>query len=152
MESIKNRNRAYFNIIEKLPQKKQLIYQIICEEKKVSAWQISIKYMLPINEVVGRITELKERCLIEENGSFENVNSRQKNTAYSAIKEVDEIRRRINLKYAGLKNNYDMMTNDYLLGMSVFSKEILEKERKKIKNKIENLEQTLKLLKGPVSL
>ena len=69
MESTKNRNDAYVSILEKLPQKKQLIFQLVKENSPCTAWEISEKYMLPINEVVGRISDLKNDFLLVESGS-----------------------------------------------------------------------------------
>jgi len=142
--SIKNRNESYVNLLEKLPKKRQLIYQLISETPGITAQQISIKHFLPINEITGRITELKEMCLIEEWGESENQHSGQANTGYRAIKNRSEIINRINLKYAEIMGIKDALVSDYHNGLSVYTRNMIVKEIKKQDKRIAVLENTLK--------
>jgi len=133
-------------VIEKLPQKRQLIYQIIAEHKGITAQQISEKYLIPINEVVGRISELKERCLVEEYGSVDNNYSGHKNTVYRAIKNRSEIIDRVNIKYAAITTIKDALTRDLIRDLSPYSKELLSKQLYREDKRIKVLEQTLELI------
>ena len=146
MESIKNRNESYKNIASKLPSKRQQIYMIITNHECISAQQIKAKYMFPINEISGRITELKERCLIEEAGSVSSPHSRHSNTLYRTVKSRSEIISRINMKYAAVTNIKDALVRDYHRGLSPYGADLLRKQIARENEKIKVLEQTLKIL------
>ena len=146
MESIKNRNESYENIASKLPSKRQQIYMIISNHECISAQQIKAKYMFPMNEISGRITELKERCLIEEAGSISNRYSKHSNTLYRVVKSRSDIIDRINIKYAAITNIKDALVRDYRRGLSPYGTEILTKQIARENEKIKVLEQTLKIL------
>lgn len=139
--SIRNRNDAYVSIIESLPEKEQLIFQLIRENSPCSSWDVSEKYLIPINEVTGRITGLKNSCLIVEEGSKENRWTKRNNTLYRAVKSVEERINLINAKFLLLRDKKDKLINDYNLGLSCLTKEIIKKELDKINKQINSLDK-----------
>ena len=64
MTSIQTRNQAYRNIASRIPAKRKRIYEIIVSHMHgITAQEISLRYNIPINQITGRITELKD-CLL----------------------------------------------------------------------------------------
>lgn len=141
MNAIKNRNESYVAILEKLPQKKQLILQLIKQNAPCSATDISEKYLIPINEVVARITDLKNEFLVTEAGSKLNSYTKKQNTLYKAVLSFDTRIDLINAHFVNLREKKDSLINDFILGLSDFGKEILKKEIEKINNQIKALER-----------
>lgn len=140
--SIENRNNSFALVSEKLSKKRKMILSFIKENEPCTSQEIVDKYWLTINEVSGRITELKEMCLITEQGSKKNTHSKCLNTVYVSVKNEDERIDLINLKYQELIDNRDAIIRDYQKGISEFSRAVLDKEIKKIKGKISRLEKS----------
>jgi hypothetical protein len=138
--STSNRNTAYYSIIEKLPEKRKLIFELIQENKICTAQELAEKYMLPINEITGRITELKNMCLVVEHGSKENRWTKHNNTAYQVVSKTDRIEI-INKKFIEYRDSKDKLINDYNLNLSSLSKKLLKKEINKLQSKINYLEK-----------
>lgn len=141
--SIKNRNKAYASIIESLADKEQLIFQLIKENSPCSSWDISEKYLIPINEVTGRITALKNACLIVEDGSKENRWTHRSNTLYKAVISIDERIDFINKKFVSLRDKKDKLVNDSNLGLSALTTDLIKKELDKINKQINSLTKIL---------
>jgi len=142
--AIQNRNIAFFNIVEKLPAKRQLIFKLIKKHEPCTLEEICDKYGLK-RTVSGRLTELKNDCLILEHGSKKSNSSKTMNTIYRTISNPNERINLINLKYAELRDKKDALINDFNLGMSQISRNILDKELVKINTKINNLEKVLEV-------
>lgn len=141
--AIQNRNESYFKIIDNLPQKRQLIYQIIKEIQPCTLSEIQEKYLIPPNEISGRITELKNAFLISETGSKKNRWTGHKNTIYSAVVDLNTRIDLINLEYSKLIESKDKLLNDYHQNISDLSKEMIERSINKIQSKIKGLENIL---------
>lgn len=141
--SIRNRNDSYVAVIEKLPEKKQLIFQLIKENSPCTAWEISEKYLLPINEVVGRISDLKNECLLIEKGSRLNRYTNKQNTLYKAVNSFDERIDLVNARFTILRDTKDKLVNDYNLGLSKLTKELIKKQLNKINKQINSLTKIL---------
>ncbi|MBS9774737.1 MAG: hypothetical protein KGV59_06235 [Tenacibaculum sp.] len=88
--AVQNRNTSFKEVADKLPKKRKLIYNLIKENEPCTRIDLSVKYNIPINEVSGRFTELKEECLIVEVGSKTNNISKKENTTYRVVKSKDE--------------------------------------------------------------
>jgi hypothetical protein len=146
MESIKNRNDAYVLILERLPQKKQLIFQLVKENSPCTAWEISEKYMLPINEVVGRISDLKNDFLLVESGSKTNQYTKKQNTLYRTVNTINERIDLINATFVVLRDNKSKLESDYHLGISQLTKEMVKKEIAKIKSQINSLSRIIECI------
>lgn len=140
--AIQNRNLAFVNIIDKLPQKRQLIYKLIKKHEPCTLEEICNIYGFN-RTVSGRLTELKNACLILEHGSKVSESSNNKCTVYKTVSNPNERINLINLSYADLVEKKDSLINDYNLGMSQFSRDLLDKELVKINSKIKNLEKIL---------
>ena len=89
--SIQNRNTSYRNIINKIPNKRKQIYEIILKYNGITAQEISNLYRLPINQITGRITELKDMCFIKEGKLHVNHESGNYCTSYVAVKKTEEL-------------------------------------------------------------
>lgn len=139
--SVSNRNEAYHSIIEKIPEKRKLIFELIKENNISTAQELSEKYLIPINEITGRITELKEMCLIKEFGSKENKWTKHNNTSYQVVGSDSERIDLINLKFVEYREIRDNLVNDSNLNLSHISKKLLRKELNSIQKKINNLEK-----------
>lgn len=141
--SIRNRNQSFQSIISDLPERRQYIFKFIEKYPNVSAQEISERTMLPINEITGRITELKSTFLIVENGDRENKFTHKKNTVYRAVQNVDERIDLVNAAFIRLREMKEKLENDFHLGVSVFSRKLIEKEVTKIKARIHSLDKVL---------
>lgn len=139
--STENRNAAYLSIIEKLPQKKQLIFQLIKENEPCTACQVSDKYMIPINEVVARITDLKNDFLLIEAGSATNKYTSKANTLYKTVKTTEQRINIVNKAFVVLRDARDKYVNDYRLGLSSLTKSFVKKKLNKINKQIKLLEE-----------
>lgn len=141
--SIQNRNASFFSILNDLPQKKQLILKLFDENPPSTSQEIHEKYMIPINEVVARVSELKNVFLLIEVGSKENRWTGKSNTKYRTLRNVNERIDLINEKFVELRDQKDKLINDYNLGLSEYTKSIVEKRIKAITTKINRLEKVL---------
>ena len=131
-----NRNKAYFEITEKLNKKCQLILELIKENKGITRQELSDKYCIPINEVSGRITELEKMCLIHATRSSKNSITNKLNTVYEAIRGERLIIEMRNQKAQELIDIRNGMVNDYILGMSPHTKALIENEKRKIEKEL----------------
>ena len=131
-----NRNNAYFEILETLPKKCQLILELIKENKGITRQELSDKYMIPINEVSGRITELEKMCLISAVGSSKNSTTNKSNTIYVAIKDLNTITNMRNERAQELIDENNSLINDFILLKSTLSKSILNKRIRKNKKEL----------------
>jgi len=126
--SIENRNESYFSIAEKLPQKRKTIFICIRKSEPCTALEISQNYNIPINEVVGRISELKNAFLIYECGSKFNLHTGKKNTLYSPVKNLDQQIDLINQRFVELRSQKEQFERDFHLGISTLTRDLILKE------------------------
>ncbi len=143
MESIANRNDAYKSIIDKLPERRKYIFQLIQEHPNSTAWDLANLTMLPFNQVAARITELKELCLIEETGSKIDSYTKKKNTTYKTISSLNERIELINKTFVQLRDDKSKLESDYRSGVSNLTKNLVQKRIKGIKNQISSLSKFL---------
>lgn len=141
--SIGNRNDAYFKIIDSLPEKRKQIFKMYEENYPCSRQDISEKYLIPINEVSGRTTELSNSFYLVQNGSKENRWTGKKNTTYRPVKDMNERIDLINARFVFLRDKKDKIVNDFNLGVSEFTREIIKNEIKKINSQINLLTKIL---------
>src|SRR5690606_31554829 len=114
--SVHNRNQAFTAIAAQLPEKRQRVFQMILRHPNITAQELSQKTMLPINEITGRITELKNAFLVVEIGSKRNRYSNKKNTAYRVVHSVDERIDLINAAFIRLREQREKLESDYHAG------------------------------------
>lgn len=142
--SIKNRNEAY-KMIGNLSEKRTLIWKVILENPNITIQMIAYKLGVPINEVSGRVTELKERFLIKEIGSrYEQ--SKTKHTCYDIIVDNSERIHLINLRYIELRTQKEDILSDYFFNKKEVTRQILKKELNRISKKITALDKVCKSL------
>lgn len=149
--STSNRNQAFVAISAHLPEKRQRVFQLILRHTNITAQELAQKTMLPINEITGRITELKNAFLIVETGSKTNRHSNKKNTAYRVVNSVDE---RVDLIYDALTRLHVQrwaLESDSGLDVSELSLSLIQKEILKIKSRQRALEKILEQIE-PVSI
>lgn len=140
--AIQNRNEAFHINTEKLSLRRKTVYKIIKTYGLVSAQQIKDKMRLGVNQVSGRITELKEMFLIKEEGSVLNRNTNVRNTLY-AVTTKDEQVDLVNARYQELVDEKKSLENDYHLGVSEYGLEAIKNRIKKIDKKINVLSKIL---------
>ena len=143
--SIQNRNTSYRNIINKIPNKRKRIYEIILKHNGITAQEISNLYRLPINQITGRITELKDMCFIKESVLHINHQSGNYCTSYVAVKKTEEFMFLTNAKYSALVNMKKSLEFDYHYGLSEYTMKYIKKELKKIESKITRLDTLQKI-------
>lgn len=137
--SIKNRNTAFSEIIGELSEKRKYIFQFIQANPNHTTQSIAEQLLLPINEVTGRITELKDACLIIESGSNTNSYTRKQNTTYIVVDDMDQRTDLINKRFVYYRDIIDKLENDSNLGISTLSKSIIKREILKYNRKINQL-------------
>jgi hypothetical protein len=136
------RNDAYLKILDTLPKKRQLVYQMINEKQPCTPQQICEKYYFKFNEIAPRFTELRESGYIIEAGKQTNSRSKHKNTSYKISTESERIDF-INKKFVELRDKKDKLINDRILGLSGLTLGLIEKEINKINIQIKNLDNGL---------
>ena len=141
MKSIYTRNKSYINISNRIPAKRKRIYEIIVSNMQgITAQEISIRYNIPINQITGRITELKDMCFIKEGKmTFNNL------THNYCITDNDEFLDLTNKKYIQLLDKQSALISDHLNNFSKYTKDFIKKELLKIEKKIKQLSETQKL-------
>lgn len=137
--SILNRNKSYHQIKDDLPSKRRKIFDIIEKHNGITAQEISLRYNYPINQVSGRITELKDLCFIKECGTELNPFTRTYNTRYDIIKDLDEFNQLNREKYVELRDKKDSLIRDYQQSLSPYTMEYVKNEIRKIDKKIDKL-------------
>tara|TARA_R110002096_G_scaffold423748_1_gene631197 strand:+ start:2364 stop:2732 length:369 start_codon:yes stop_codon:yes gene_type:complete len=115
--AIQNRNQSFFNSVEKMSLRRKTVYKIIEQYGLITSQQIKEKMKLGINQISGRVTELKQMCLVVEGGSFVNEKSNVHNTLWRLVKSEERINL-INARYAALVDEQKQLENDYHLGVS----------------------------------
>lgn len=145
--STHNRNQAFVAIAAHLPEKRQRVFKMILEHPSITAQELAQKTMLPINEITGRITELKNAFLVVETGSKTNRHSNKKNTAYRVVHSVEERIDLINSAFVRLTEQRETLEDDCYLRISRLSLSLIQKEILKIKSKQRSLEKILEQIK-----
>ena len=145
--SIQNRNQAFGAIYAHLPEKRRRVFQLILEYPNITAQELAQKTMLPINEITGRITELKNAFLVVETGSKTNRHSNKKNTAYRVVSSVEERIDLITDALTRLNEQRWALESDSGLDISRHSFSLIQKEILKIKSKQRALENILEQIK-----
>ena len=130
-------------IAEHLPEKRQRVFQLILQHPNITAQELAQKTMLPINEITGRITELKNAFLIVETGSKTNRHSNKKNTAYRVVNSVEERIDLINSAFVRLSEQREALEGDCHLAISGLCLSLIQKEILKIKGRQRSLEKIL---------
>lgn len=141
--SIHNRNESFASIVSKLPEKRRRVLELIEKYENASAQQLAELTMTPINEITGRITELKKAFLIVETGSKQNRFSHKKNTTYRVVKSVAERIDLINVTIENLKIKREKLEKDSRSEISQFGRVLIEKELIKIRGRFRSLEVVL---------
>ena len=138
--AIQNRNESFFIDTEKFSARRKTVYNLIKDYGKLTSQEVKAKMVLGVNQVSGRITELKDSFYIKEAGSKFNETSRKPNTLW-AVTGYDERIDLINFEFIKLRNERDVLINDLnLLNLSKMTKERLLKRVKQIDKLIFNLE------------
>lgn len=140
--AIKNRDTAYHNIY-KIGDKQLQVLEAIRLNQPATAQEIAAFLNTSINQVTGRISELKEDyVLIKEHGSKQSETSKKMCTSYVIISNHEERVKMIENKYRDLVEKREQLVSDFHNKVSKYTKSILEKELIKLNTK---LEQILKL-------
>lgn len=139
MESEQNRNEAFRSIIDRLPEKRALIYNLFSSyQSGVTTQRLSDDFNIRINEITGRINELKELCLIKEVGSNVNIRTNNKNTMYLVEKDANNCMKCVAKKLELYKKRLISLKNDHLK-CSSFARSVIFREINKYEKKIDFL-------------
>ena len=79
--SINNRNNSFHSQIEKFSMRRKTVYNLIKSYERLTAQEIKSKMVLGVNQVSGRITELRETFWIVYAGSKKG-ESKKSNTIW----------------------------------------------------------------------
>jgi len=85
--SIQTRNEAYLAIVDDLSDKQKLIYQTIRYLGKASNSDISEYLKIPINQVTGRVTELRKQFLIQAIKTKANTYTGIQNAVWKTVED-----------------------------------------------------------------
>ena len=136
--SIKNRNKTYQEIFEKLPEARKRVYETIFELGYASVQEVArILDKLP-SEISGRFTELKFFGLIKEKTSSVSNRSNNKVTVYTCTTSNERIDI-INKHYQELIDKQKELENDFQKCLSNYTLEVVKLQIHKIKKKIDQL-------------
>lgn len=142
--TIQNRNASYAKRKDVLARSERRIFQIFLKEGFTSSYEVSEKYGIKINKVVGRVNTLVELCLLRVAGSVFNQETKMPNTVY-AVTSVEDRIRLANEKYAEITNKKDQLINDLNLNLSDLTRINVLNKSIRINNHISKLEQILKV-------
>ncbi|NAW50442.1 hypothetical protein GNY06_03245 [Elizabethkingia argentiflava] len=148
MESIANRNNPFKAIVEQLPERRKFVFKMIQGNPGISSQDLSGMTLLPINEILPRVRELRDIFLVAEDGSKVNKFTNKNNTIYRTLNSVEERIDLINAEFVRLRDSKSKLESDYHLGLTLFTKEIVKKEIDKIKSKITSLEKILDVIQA----
>ena len=143
IDTIKNRNNTYKLIADKLPKKREQIYDLILKEHPCSPQEIKEKYSYVKNmtrNVAMRFTELREAGYIVEHGIYINDTGHACSSYRPTTK--DERIDIINKKYQCLVDKKSALERDWVFGglqLSGITKDMIQKEINKIDFQIKNL-------------
>lgn len=139
MEATKNRNRAYHNI-DNLGKRQYEVMEAIRLNQPCTSQEISRFLGVGINQVTGRISELRDDLmLITEAGSEVNQNSKAQNTLWRHFKNKDERVNAINKKYVELQNIKAQLERDGHVPLSPYAANVIAKEIEKVDKRIKKI-------------
>lgn len=151
--SIQNRNYAYFQIVDSLCEKRREIYFLIQKHPNATAQFLAELTGKPINEITGRITELKNLFLIVQTGSAINRYTKKPNATYRVVNSLEERASLINSEFIALRNEKERLERDYhqLKNEGDFSQELkdfVKSEIKHLESRISALDKVWKAVNG----
>lgn len=123
---------------DRLPHKQWMVYSIIQSFGPISARKIADKLHWEINQVVGRISEIKDMALIREAGSRENAITQRDNTLYEIVPpwEIEQV----------LKNRKQELTREFDELYEDSLKELSHGTMQMINNKIKSKLKRIKII------
>jgi hypothetical protein len=134
--SILNRNTTYIKEKPKLSRKRQLILDVLKQfPKGLTSEEIVKLTRMPINQVSGRLSELKSMFYISGDGSKRCVHTKNYRTIWRVCNNDWRVFK-TNKAFVELRKQKDDLIRDKLRGVSTFTLELLKKEINKIDNKI----------------
>lgn len=144
MSSTLIRNKAYQQIVDTLPEKRAKVYQAIKELGVCTALNIAFFLHVPINEVTGRVRELKDSYLILEAGTVRNKLTKKFNTLYKIPKEI-EVQKALLEDLAKLSDQQDDLLKDLKKDLSITSIKALEVKVVKLRSQINRIKRILNI-------
>jgi predicted ArsR family transcriptional regulator len=136
---VQNRNTAFIEILDKLPEKRKKVYNLIKKLEPVSARQICNMYNQRANEIQPRFTELVNSGHIVECGTINDERSGKPNSIYRATTEQEMVAIRDKHLNALQKEAEQLRMDVECFHISDYSKEVINKRLNLVKNLISNL-------------
>lgn len=136
--SIKHRNETFQEIKDRLPDSRKEVLECIKDLGAAKLDSICLNLNKRKFQLSGRITELKFLGFIKECGEDVSLYSNNKVTVYTCTTEEEQINI-VNKRFIELRNKLDSLVNDFNLGLSRYSLDLIKKEKARIENKIDQL-------------
>ena len=133
-----NRNKAFFEQIEKFAPRRKTVYTLIRSYGQLTDCEIADKMCLPINSITGRRRELTELCWIKAIYSKKNEKSNCKNTVWAVTNPVER-EDLINEKRQELEEEREALCYDLFSLVTPFGEALLNKRIQTITNLINKL-------------
>lgn len=138
MKSTENRNESFKGVVDRLPQKRKEVYELIQSNPNITIQEAGEILVKPINEVSGRFTELKEVFLIIESENKINGRSGFKNVSYRILK-AEIAHDLVVLELSKLMDKIDKLRFDSSRCAHDFSIDLLNSEAKKLESKLNRI-------------
>jgi hypothetical protein len=137
--SILNRNTTYIKEKPRLSRKRQLILDVLKQSSTgLTSLDIVRLTKMPINQVSGRLSELKQMFYISGNGSMRSHYTGNYLTIWRVCNNDWRIYK-TNKAFVELRKQKDHLISDKYRGVSTYTLTLLKKEIKKIDNLITKL-------------
>jgi DNA-binding Lrp family transcriptional regulator len=106
------RNEAYYSIIEKLPQKRKRIFELLKTYAPTSNYNLSKYTGIPINEITGRINELVKLGVVRTVNIETNKDTLKQNMVFDIVSEKNYTPK---LKISRIERQAMLISSIYLL-------------------------------------
>lgn len=140
--AIQNRNRAYHNIVARLPDKQSKVYQAIKELGSGTNANIAFFLKWEKGAVSARVRELKDAYCIIEVKSKTNLLTSESNTVLKipSIKELNQV---ISIDMVNLRKEQEEIKADLKHPLSLTTIKMLEKRLAKVRVQLERIKKLL---------
>lgn len=138
--SIQNRNAAFEKIAPELPEKRKRVFQALKAHEPCTREELARFMRLSINEVTGRITELRDQnVLVKENTSVKRHGHSQTlletfKDPFERMEAIAARKKNVTIEIWELKNDIDRVMNSCTHGL-------ISARIKKLENDLNKLEK-----------
>ena len=134
------RNEAYANITNLLPNKNSEILKLFKKHQPCTMQHICAKENFSVNQVSGRVTELKQACLLKEIGKIPNYKTKQKNTIYT-LTTVEERKELAAKEILRLEKDKEVLLSQVQIGIKGVVAEVVSKSLKNVVGRLNTIKK-----------